>query len=346
MTTSPSVSLQPRMGSLRMIVVALAMLAVAGMSFAVVLGFFGATHTAMDSLAHFRIHLAAGLVAAGLVLALLARGRERRIGVLAIAFAAAVSAATLGTSMGGPVGPAAAEPGDLARYRLLHLNLRFDNSDAAAVLSMLAAEQPDVVTLVEVTDAWAARVETIEAAYPYRVVCRRGIRIGGAAILSKRPFAGSEPRCIDRGAMALATVDFGGNPIAVGALHMSWPWPYEDRRQMPVLAPELATIGPRAILAGDFNAVWWSTRMKTIATLGDLELAGRGGPTWLHRLLPDVLKPWIGLPIDHVLTKGGVVTLSLGRGPDVGSDHLPVILDFAILPETGAPGVMTAGVVP
>jgi endonuclease/exonuclease/phosphatase (EEP) superfamily protein YafD len=330
-------------GTLRIIVIALSMLAVAGLSLAVVLGFFGASHPAFDSLAHFRIHFAAMMVPPGLLLALVARGRERRVGLLSVVFAGAVSAATLGTPMGGAVGPAAASAGDFARYRLLHLNLRFDNPDGAAFFSLLGAEQPDVVTLVEVSEVWIERLKLTEAAYPYRLICRRGIRIGGAAILSKRPFAGPEPQCIDRGSMALATVDIGGNRIEVAALHLSWPWPEEDSRQMPALAPALAGLSPRAILAGDFNAAWWSIRVRDIAALGGLELAGRGGPTWLHRRLPDILRPWIGLPIDHVMAKGGVITLGLRRGAEVGSDHLPMVFDFALLPETEAPSVMSAG---
>lgn len=330
-------------GPLRIIAIALAMLAVAGLSLAIVLGFFGYSHPAFDSLSHFRIHFAAMLVFPGLLLAVIASGRERRVGLLSMVFSAAVTAATLGTPLGGPVGPAAAGPGDLARYRLLHLNLRFDNPDAAPFLSLLGAEQPDVVTLVEVSELWAGRLALTEAAYPHRLICRRGIRIGGAAILSKRPFAGPEPRCIDRGAMALATVDFGGSRVAVAALHLGWPWPAEDERQMPALAPELAMLAPRAILAGDFNAAWWSARVKTILALGGLSLAGRGGPTWLHRRLPAALRPLTGLPIDHVMAKGGVITLDLRRGPDVGSDHLPMVFDFAVLPETEPPSVMQAG---
>ncbi len=326
----------------RIIVVALAMLCVAGLSLAIVLGFFGATHPAFDSLSHFRIHLAAALCVPGLALALAARGRERRVGVLSIVFAGAVAVATLGTPLGGPVAPAAASAGDFARYRLLHLNLRYDNDDRAGVLSLLGAERPDVVTLVEASPDWIERLAATEAAYPYRIVCRRGARIGGAAILSKRPFVG-EPRCFDRGSMALATVDFGGSAVEVAALHLGWPWPREDKRQMPALAPVLAGLGPRAVMGSDLNGVWWSNRVRTVMALGGLELAARGGPTWLHRRLPAFLRPLIGLPIDHVMVKGGIVTLDMRRGPHVGSDHLPVILDFALLPETEAPSVMTAG---
>lgn len=330
-------------GPLRIAMIALAMLAVAGLSLAIMLGFLGRVHPGFDSLSHFRIHFAAALLAPGLLLATIAQRRERRVGMLAMAFACAVTLATVGTPMGGPVAPAAASPGDLARYRLLHLNLRFDNEDQAAFLSLIANEQPDVITLAEVSRPWAERLELTRHGYPYRIICQRGIHIGGTAILSRRPFAGAEPMCLDRGSMARATVDFGGTAVEIAALHFGWPWPFDDGRQMRTIGPELASLGPHAILGGDFNAVWWSARVRGMAALGGLELAGRGGPTWLHRRLPHALQPWIGLPIDHVMTKGGVVTLGLRRGAYAGSDHLPMVFDFALLPEAPPPSVMTAG---
>src|SRR5690606_31650501 len=146
-----------------------------------------------------------------------------------------------------------------------------------------------------------------------------------------------------RGAMAVATIDFGGNQVDVAALHLGWPWPFEDRRQMPALEPALDMLAPRAPVGTDLNSAWLSRRARTVMALGVLGLAARGGPSWLHRRLPAALRPLIGLPIDHVLAKGGVITLDLRRGADVGSDHLPMIFDFALFPETEAPGVMTAG---
>ncbi|MBW7946273.1 MAG: AP endonuclease, partial [Sphingomonadaceae bacterium] len=59
------------------------------------------------------------------------------------------------------------------------------------------------------SEPWAARLALIEAAYPYRIVCERPTFIGGAAILSRRPFAeGRAPSCGNRGAFAHADVDF------------------------------------------------------------------------------------------------------------------------------------------
>src|SRR5215213_11075857 len=89
-----------------------------------VLGFFADRHPAFDSLGHFRAHLAVLLMAGGL--ALLA-SRHWKHGLLAAALGTAALWTTL-SSFGFP-GPAAADAqtGQRAVYRLLQLNLLFDN---------------------------------------------------------------------------------------------------------------------------------------------------------------------------------------------------------------------------
>ncbi len=325
----------------RLVTIALALLAVALLSLGIMLGFFGRQAAPLDTLAHFRLHLAALIAAPAILLVVVARGRERRVGLLALLFGAAATVATVGTPLGNAVTQSAAIAGDLPRYRLLQANLRYDNEDGEALFSLIDRERPDIVTLEEVSPLWAERLSARAADYPYSIVCRRGIRIGGAAILSRHPFVGEPPRCADRGSMARATVDLDGAIVEIAALHMGWPWPYEDRRQLPALMPELATLGQRAILAGDFNAAWWSARVRSVADAAGIALAGRAGPTWLHRRAPDWLRPLAGLPIDHVLIKGDIAPVVLRRGGNIGSDHLPVILDFAIEPD-GAGGVVSA----
>ena len=70
------------------------------------------------------------------------------------------------------------------------------------------------------------------------------------------------------------------------------------------------------------------------ADAGLVHVAGIG-PSWLYRRLPDALRPYAGLPIDQVFAKGGIVILSARTLEAVGSDHLPVLVEFSLL--GGAP---------
>ena len=303
--------------------------ALAGLGAGVGFGYLGRLHLAFDSLSHLRLHLAALLVLLSPVL-LAARLRVEA------AFAALLGiAATVQT-----VGPQTATPLDAAHeppvYSLLQLNLRFDNPTPEAALSLIGAVRPDVMTLSEVSELWRDKLALLEAAYPYSLICPPPSHVGGTAILSRRPFAeGFEPRCGDRGSLAHVRLDLGGRTVEVVALHMGWPWPFEQPWQLPRLAPLLGDVGDTAIVAGDLNAVPWSHAARRIAEAGGVRILRGIGPTWLDRRLPSTLRPWIGLPIDNLMVKGGVTPTGLTTLESPGSDHAAVLLEFAVAGREG-----------
>ena len=312
-------------------------------SIPLVLGFFADRHPALDSFAHFRAHLAVLLAIGGL--ALLA-SRFWKQGLLAVALGAAALWTTLSAfPLFGPTEAAAeADKSGRAVYRLLHLNLRFNNRTPERVLSLIGRTKPDVITLNEVSDAWKPRLEQVAAMYPYAIVCDRPGAVGGVAILSRRQFAGQDAAvCLDEGKMAIARVDFGGTPIEIAALHLHWPWPFGQAGQIESLEPVFAGFGETVLLAGDLNAATWSATLRRIEAAGGLAHVVGIGPTWLTRWLPDLFRPYVGLPIDQIFEKGGIAILSARTLEAVGSDHLPVLVEFSLTRVT-EPGTATVAV--
>jgi endonuclease/exonuclease/phosphatase (EEP) superfamily protein YafD len=178
----------------------------------------------------------------------------------------------------------------------------------------------------------------LSAAYPHRMICRASKPSDAVAILSRRPFESGEPaRCYDGGSLAIAAINFGGQEVKVAALHLSWPWPYDQPEQIDDVAPMLGDLTGPATLTGDLNAAGWSAAVSRVAMAGGLTRVSSIGPTWLHRSLPKALRPWIGLPIDHVFAKGNVVVHSAKAEQDAGSDHLPVLVEFSLLPDAPLP---------
>ncbi len=305
----------------------LALAAVAGLGTALTFGYLGRLHFAFDSFSHLRLHLAALLL---LLVPALAVLRLRAAALFALALGLAAPIQTLAFFGSPDTGEVAA---NRAVYSLMHLNLRYDNATPEAFLSLVGRTRPDAITLTEVSEPWAARLASIEAAYPYRIVCERPTFIGGAAILSRRPFVeGSTPSCGNRGAFAHASIDFGGRRIEIVALHMGWPWPFEQPWQIPRLEPLLGKVGASAIIAGDLNAAPWSHAARRLAAAAKARILRGAGPTWLDRRLPAALIGWIGLPIDNIMVKGGVMAGEPATLEDVGSDHLPVMLEFSVTP--------------
>jgi endonuclease/exonuclease/phosphatase (EEP) superfamily protein YafD len=314
---------------------------VAGIGAALTFGYLGGLHPAFDSFSHLRLHLAGLLLL--LVPFLAALGfRPEAMFALLLGLAAPIQTVALLAATGGIEAQDKAGP---ATYRLLHLNLRYDNPTPEAVLSMIGQSRPDVVTLTEVSDLWIGKLALIEAAYPHQLICPKPTFIGGVAILSRRPFADrTQPHCGNRGAFAHAGVDFGGETVEIAALHMGWPWPFEQPWQIPRLEPLLHEIGRTAIIAGDLNAVPWSHAARRLAAAADARLLHGIGPSWLHRVMPQALLRWVGLPIDNVMVKGRVMPGTLDTLGDVGSDHRPVMMEFSLPPRERPIETLRAGV--
>lgn len=300
----------------------------------IAVGFFGRLHPAFDSFSHFRIHLAVLLLVGVLPLAALRYWPEA-------GFAALVGLGALAATLVPPAIGADRDPrlsveirAPMPLFRLLHLNLRFDNATPELVLSAIGAHRPDVVTLAEVSDLWRAKLPLLEASYPFQIVCPQPTRNGGVAILSRRPFVENRDGvCANRGSFAKVEIDFLGRKTSVAALHLGWPWPFDQAWNIGRIADQLPGLNSTAILAGDFNAVPWSHTVRRVAELGSLRIIRGIGPTWLDRRLPAALRPWVGLPIDQLLVKGGIVIASARTLEAAGSDHLPVLVEFSLLPQ-------------
>ncbi|CCV12614.1 Endonuclease/exonuclease/phosphatase [Mesorhizobium sp. STM 4661] len=321
------------------------------LSAALVAGFFGTLHPAFDSFAHFRVHLA--VLMALCALPLLATSFRLQAAAALVFAVAAYATTSLPLPRLWPVqaayeakpgdqavypGDQAIYPSDQAVYRLLQMNLRFDNPTPKKVLSLIGRTNPDVITLDEVSEMWTTELGYITSAYPYRILCAYPNGVFGVALLSRRPFAaGTKPFCERRGAMAIATVDFGGTGVDVAAIHLSWPWPREQSWRIGELSGPLASLGETAIMAGDCNAAPWSAAVRRVASLGKLTVMPSAGPTWLYIKLPDFLRRFAGLPINQVFSKGAVLIHSASRLEDTGSDHLPVMVEFSLRPEEKKP---------
>lgn len=101
----------------------------------------------------------------------------------------------------------------------------------------------------------------------------------------------------------------------------------EGRLQAVSFGAQPASGDRPAVLVGDFNATPWSGVMKSLRGEG-LRPIDCGAPfqaTW---------KPFgtglIGLPIDLAYANGGVAAARCRVGPDIGSDHAPLIIEVAL----------------
>jgi endonuclease/exonuclease/phosphatase (EEP) superfamily protein YafD len=296
---------------------------------ATVLGYFGNIHPAFDSLGHFRIQLAALTALFGLLTMLIG-------GMLGGAALLVTGALVLWTTLMPKTGTAnaATNLNTGAVYRLLQSNVRFDNRTPDEFIRLVARTKPDVMTLQEIPLVWQQKLESVRHLYPYQLVCPAIDRVGPSAIISRRPFVeGSVGQCLKDSNIAVQTISFGGQPVTVVSLHLHWPWPKRQPEELADILPALAQLKSAesgTLMAGDLNAATWSYTASTIADVTATNQLRYAGGSWLPLELPSTWTKYIGLPIDNVFFNARIELRSATRQSGIGSDHLPILIEFSI----------------
>jgi len=227
-------------------------------------------------------------------------------------------------------------PAEPARYnesrvKLVVANVNADNSEYYLLRSLLDDEQPDVVMLQEIGTGWAISLDTYED-YPYRYIVPRYDNFG-IAMLSRIPFDDIETVASPpRGFPTLrARITIDGRPVTLITTHPMSPLakPNYDARnvQLESLA-ELVTQSEGALaLAGDLNTTMWGRNYARLIDDSGLRNVSRG-----HGVLPTwpTFMPFAMIPIDHCLVSDEFEIVEVRRGPDIRSDHRPLIVTLQL----------------
>lgn len=285
-----------------------------------VLGFAGAWHWLLDLCAHFRWQYAAILLI-GLVAALL----RRRVGLALLMLGAgllngwALRTAT-GPAMAPPVLEASSRP-----WKLLVVNVQVDNPDLRALRELIERESPDVVGVLELSARGALALADLAERYPVHAIEPRDDPFG-IGLWSRLPGSVITPAAMPPIDLPTLRLDWA----EPGRLWLVHPFPpigaeparWRDR-QLAHLAGQVRG-NVNVIVAGDLNATPWSAAYRQLRRDSGLLDAGAGWPqpTWSP---PNVFAA-LALPIDHVLHGSGWRVLQHEVGPDIGSDHRPLIV--------------------
>lgn len=234
-------------------------------------------------------------------------------------------------------------------FRLLQSNLRYDNATPSKLLALIQQYHPDIITVQEASPQWLSffhenGLTTITCAPPNDPIGAVGIIFSKEFNERFTPENMASPQCYSvrssRGFLlrvSLADNNYPGNKINVFSTHIAWPWPYGQNLMMDeienlpaAVKSQLLASAHTTLVAGDFNSVTWSHTVKRMETLTHTHHLGQIGPTWLSFKLPNFLRPYLGLPIDQVLVSDNVKIVQAKRLESIGSDHLPVLVDFQL----------------
>jgi len=319
------------MGFLRIVATGLGALC----ALAAVLAQGGRWDDGLDVLTHVApLYLAGAVLVLGVALFTPQRQGGTRLAVLGgiAAIGALALVAPELTTPGSPPAPADAP----RRLKLIQFNAEPNPAKFEVMARWLAAEDPDVLILedgppqlraailqrlprhmfcapeCEVSVFSRARPASVQrhggGSYgmdPGMVIARYGPRDGGHVIVGlhyARPFGVAKK---SRTAMARVQSE-------------------NSRRMLKIVAPLPKA---RLIVAGDFNSSPWSfARRREDAALG-IERRTRALFSWPAQ---GPTPPF--LPIDHVYAGPAWKTVSVRRGPRIGSDHYPVVAVLARVP--------------
>ncbi len=270
--------------------------------------FGGALHGLGDSLAVFR-HIWAVALAISSLLLLRGHLRLAGLGVGAVVLLAAPLANGLVRDAGAGTG----------RYTLYQKNLRYDGKDRQAIIDDILAANPDFVTLQEISFANREILRALAERYPSSLLCEFE-NVGSVAILSRFALVEGSQTCVQEGPAAIKVTTPDG-PVWAVALHLLWPFPFDQRGQVNQIVRNLGFLDAPVVLGGDFNMVAWSDTMRRIEAATGSRHAGKA--IFTFRLNE---APFFRLPIDHVLVPSGRGRLE--RRPLAGSDHYGILLSF------------------
>lgn len=286
------------------------------------LGLAGGWHWTLDLFAHFRWqYLVAGFLIVGWAL----WRRQRVLPGFALA-TLLLNAWLIGMLAWQPaLRSVQADSGFL--LRALSLNVLTSNPHKDEVVAHVRASGADLVVLTEVDHAWAEALEALADQYPHRILHPRPDHFG-LAMLSRLPL--EEPAVIGDASVrpsVMARVRHQGRTLVVIGTHP--PPPMGARlaalrdRQLQALHALVEQGSEPVLVLGDFNATPWSAPMRglTSGRLGYRSHDPPWTPTWMPRT------PF-AIPIDHVLATAPLLVARRDVGPDVGSDHRPVLVEL------------------
>lgn len=219
------------------------------------------------------------------------------------------------------------------RLRLVQFNAWKDNRATPSAARWIRLVDPDLVLVEEARNATPLPA-LLRDRYPFQQSCS-GPSLCSTLILAKRAplasggLAQGDPE--NRSALSAVWMRFGSSTEAftVIAAHLGRPWPFprfEGDREALVRFVRTQS-SSSTVLAGDFNLPGWTFQLRKLEAGLGLERRSYALLSW-PAVLGDRPNLMPLLPIDHVFAGRDWTVTDIRRGPFLGSDHYPLVVDL------------------
>jgi endonuclease/exonuclease/phosphatase (EEP) superfamily protein YafD len=279
-----------------------------------------------DLLTNFRLHFAVLLLVTSIASGFCRAWRSAAIGLLCVAIVAIPAVPYVRDRA------STAQPGK-STLRLVTFNVWHHNTEIGRIAQFLEEAHADILVIEEATPMHARFLRQQLISYPYALL--DGTSDDGTIVFSRWPLREAQyVELVDGGARAaILQVQWHDQLIQVIGTHLHWPLGRSVARyrnsELKVLAKVAANAAAQPLLvAGDFNITPWSSFYREFVRDSQLHDADLG--QGLQASWPSVLGPLLGIRIDHCLHSPHWQTIATRTGPELGSDHLPVIADLQL----------------
>ena len=212
---------------------------------------------------------------------------------------------------------------------LLISNVLETNRDAATLLSLVRARDPDIVLLVEADSWWEEQLRDVEQSLP-QVLKQPQSNTYGMLLYSRLPLIDPELRFLvqdDVPSIHTGVKLPSGDVVWLYGLHPRPPAPGESTRsterdaELLLVAKLLEHQDRPSIVVGDLNDVAWSRTSSLFQKISRLldPRVGRGFYSTFNANWP-----FIRFPLDHAFVSHHFRVVAFEVLPHVGSDHFPV----------------------
>jgi endonuclease/exonuclease/phosphatase (EEP) superfamily protein YafD len=208
------------------------------------------------------------------------------------------------------------------RIKIVSANLWSSNESPRAFLEMLAREQPEILFLQEAYGMWKPALDALAPTYRFVAGCTYPNECNAVVFSNLTKVGDITPLASPYVTARLELPDrLGGGFIEVMSVHLTRPPPMAPQRdQMTEIIATANSFGPSSFIAGDFNATPWTGALRYLDN--NLGLVRRTGALFSWPT------PLPVAPIDHIYAGKNWHTVDIRRGPDIGSDHYPIIATF------------------
>lgn len=284
------------------------------------MGFLGKYHWILDGFSHFRVYYGFYFLVLGLVSLLF---KQKWISITNVS----LSILIFGNLFWFYNPQNSFEVVD--EIKILSVNLLSSNSKYEEIFALIENENPDIILFQELTHPFSERLPEISGVYQHSYL-NPSNGVFGIGFLSKTKFNFETLYFTSERIPSIIIKLENKNLVLIGT-HPPPPIS-EDlfklrNQQFDSINIFVRALSSEVVVIGDLNTTSFSPNFSRITegtSLRDSRLGFGLQPSWNAQI------PFISVAIDHVLVSKEIKVTDRRVGADIGSDHLPVIIEIAI----------------